>query len=246
MRKRIYEIIEASDGNDRASSVYDIAMIVIIFISLIPLAFKTEPSAFQVTDKICVAVFILDYLLRLWTADFKYGKRTILSFLRYPFSPMAIVDLISILPSLIPINNGLKVLRIVRMLRAMRVLRVLKAVRYSKSIRVMTKVFRNSKDALAAVGTFAVVYILISALVIINVEPDSFRNFFDAIYWATVSLTTVGYGDIYPVTTIGRIVTMLSSVFGIAIIAMPSGILTAGYLKEIQQEPDNGQTTCSQ
>ena len=110
----------------------------------------------------------------------------------------------------------------------------------------MTKVFKNSKDALAAVGTFAVVYILVSALVIINVEPDSFRNFFDAIYWATVSLTTVGYGDIYPVTTIGRIVTMLSSVFGIAIIAMPSGILTAGYLKEIQQEPDNGQTTCSQ
>lgn len=246
MRKRIYEIIEASNGNDRASSVYDIFMIAVIFISLIPLAFKTEPSAFRVTDKICVAVFILDYLLRLWTADFKYGKRTILSFLRYPFSPMAIVDLISILPSLVPINNGLKVLRVVRMLRAMRVLRVLKAVRYSKSVHIMTKVFKNSKDALAAVGTFAVVYILVSALVIINVEPDSFRNFFDAIYWATVSLTTVGYGDIYPVTTIGRLVTMLSSVFGIAIIAMPSGILTAGYLKEIQQEPDNEQTTCSQ
>ena len=76
-------------------------------------------------------------------------------------------------------------------------------------------------------------YILISALIIFNVEPQSFDTFFDAIYWATVSLTTVGYGDIYPVTTIGRIITMISSVFGIAIIAMPAGIITAGILDEL-------------
>ena len=82
----------------------------------------------------------------------------------------------------------------------------------------------------------AVAYILISALVIYNVEPESFETFFDAIYWATISLTTVGYGDIYPVTTIGRIVTMISSAFGIAIIALPSGVITAGYLAEISTE----------
>ena len=82
----------------------------------------------------------------------------------------------------------------------------------------------------------AVAYILISALVIYNVEPESFATFFDAIYWATISLTTVGYGDIYPVTTIGRIVTMISSAFGIAIIALPSGVITAGYLAEIGKE----------
>ena len=85
----------------------------------------------------------------------------------------------------------------------------------------------------------AVVYVLVSALIIINVEPDSFNNFFDAVYWATVSLTTMGYGDIYPVTTIGRIVTMLSSVFGIAIVALPSGIITAGYMNEIQKDDEN-------
>ncbi len=79
-------------------------------------------------------------------------------------------------------------------------------------------------------------HVLISALVIYNVEPDSFKTFFDAIYWATISLTTVGYGDLYPVTTIGRIVTMISSVFGIAIIALPSGVITAGYLSEISKE----------
>jgi voltage-gated potassium channel len=86
------------------------------------------------------------------------------------------------------------------------------------------------------VGTLAGAYILISALVIFNVEPESFETFFDAIYWATVSLTTVGYGDIYPVTTVGRVVTMLSSILGIAIIALPAGIITAGYMKEIENK----------
>jgi len=92
------------------------------------------------------------------------------------------------------------------------------------------KVFNKSREALIAVCTLAGAYILISALVIFNVEPDSFNTFFDAVYWATVSLTTVGYGDIYPVSTIGRIVTMFSSVFGIAIVALPAGIITAGYM----------------
>ena len=75
-----------------------------------------------------------------------------------------------------------------------------------------------------------------SALVIFNVEPDSFSSFFDAVYWATVSLTTVGYGDIYPVSVFGRIITMLSSILGIAIVALPAGIITAGYMTEIQKE----------
>ena len=84
-------------------------------------------------------------------------------------------------------------------------------------------------------ATLAGAYILVSALVIYNVEPESFETFFDAIYWATISLTTVGYGDIYPVTTIGRVVTMVSSLFGIAVIALPSGVITAGYLSEMNK-----------
>ena len=97
----------------------------------------------------------------------------------------------------------------------------------------------KEKRALSAVVTLAIAYIMISALVIFNVEPDSFNTFFDAIYWATVSLTTVGYGDISPVSTVGRIVTMFSSVFGIAIIALPSGIITGGYLSELNKENKN-------
>lgn len=236
MRKRIFEIIEVSGGNDLCSSVYDVFMMIAIVASLVPLAFKTDYLAFRIIDKVCVAIFILDYVLRLITADFKYKRKSPISFLRYPFSFMAIIDLISILPSISALNGGFKVLRVMRMLRALRVLRVFKAARYSKSVQIIASVFRNSRDALAAVGTFALVYVLVSALIIINVEPDSFENFFDALYWATVSLTTMGYGDIYPVTTIGRLVTMISSVFGIAIVALPAGIITAGYMSEIEKE----------
>ena len=113
----------------------------------------------------------------------------------------------------------------------MRVFRVFKAARYSKSMEIIGNVIKNSSSALAAVGTLAVLYVLISALTVFNVEPDTFNDFFEAIYWATVSLTTVGYGDIYPVTDVGKFVAMVSSVFGIAIVALPAGIITAGYMK---------------
>lgn len=83
---------------------------------------------------------------------------------------------------------------------------------------------------------FALGYVFISALVIFNVEPETFSSFFDALYWATVSLTTMGYGDIYPVSTFGRIVTMLSSFIGIAIVALPAGIITAGYMEELEEK----------
>ena len=97
---------------------------------------------------------------------------------------------------------------------------------------------KKQKTALIAVLSFAIGYILIASLVVFNVEPDTFNNFFDAIYWATVSLTTVGYGDIYPISSAGRIVTMVSSFIGIAIVALPSGILTAGYMNEIKNSDD--------
>ena len=236
MRERIYNIIDSANNETRLASLYDFFMMAVIVISLIPLAFKVEPPFFAVTDKICAVIFIIDYILRWITADYKFGKKTAASFLRYPVSPMAIVDLVSILPSISAVNSGFKVLRVMRMVRTLRVLRVFKAARYSKSLQIIARVMKKSKEPLIAVCTLAIAYILISALVIINVEPDSFSSFFEAVYWATVSLTTVGYGDIYPVTTIGRVITMLSSLFGIAIVALPSGIITAGYLEELKMQ----------
>lgn len=239
MRKRLYEIIEVSQDNNRINLSYDILMMCAITISIIPLAFKQSFPLFYYTDIITTILFIIDYALRLVTADYKLNKKSVLSFIKYPFTPWAIIDLISILPTITVLNSGFKLFRLFRMFRTFRIFRVLKAFRYSKSITIIIKVIRNSKDALLAVCTLAIGYILISALVIFNVEAESFNTFFDAIYWATVSLTTVGYGDIYPVTTAGRIITMISSFFGIAVVALPAGIITAGYMNALNEEKND-------
>lgn len=236
-RRRIYEIIELSSG-DRDSAVYDYAMMAVIVASLVPLAFKETTPFLSALDKITVAVFILDYALRLLTADFKLQKEGA-SFVLYPFTPLALVDLLCILPSFTALAGGLRLLKIIRLLRAFRVFRAFKMLRYSKSLVIILDVIREQRTPLLAVGTLAAGYVLISALVIFNVEPESFGNFFDAIYWATVSLTTVGYGDIYPVSTAGRVITMLSSVFGIAVVALPSGIITAGYMDRISKNNED-------
>ena len=239
MRKRLYEIVTASGSDDQVSTSYDAFMIVLIIVSLIPLAFKDETPFLSGLDRACACIFVLDYLARWVTADYKYGSRSVMSFVRYPFSFMAIIDLLSVLPSFTPMNGVFKVLRMARMFRALRVLRVLKVARYSRNVRILLRVFSRSRDALAAVGLLAFGYILICALVILNVEPDSFENFYAAVYWACVSLTTMGYGDIYPVTSVGRFFTMVSSLFGIAIVALPAGIITAGYMAEIDRGDDD-------
>lgn len=146
---------------------------------------------------------------------------------------MAIIDLISILPSLTVLSQGFMLLRLLRMFRALRVFRAFKLFRYSKNAQIIANIFKKQKGPLCYVLILALGYIVISALVVFNVEPDSFNTIFDAIYWATVSLTTMGYGDIYPVAEIGRIVTMISSLFGIAIVTLPAGIITAGYMDEL-------------
>lgn len=233
MRKRIYEIISASKGKDTLSSGYDIFMMAVIVVSLIPLVFKQSTETFDSIDKICVCIFIMDYLLRWVTADYKYSRRSAESFLRYPFSAMAIIDLVSILPSITVLNQGFKLLRLLRLFRALRVFRAFKLFRYSKNAQIIANIFKKQKGPLSYVLILAIGYIAISALIVFNVEPDSFGSFFDAIYWATVSLTTMGYGDIYPVTEVGRVVTMISSLFGIAIVALPAGIITAGYMNEL-------------
>ena len=234
MREKIYNITDPIDSN-KSSNIYDIIMMLAIIASIIPLAFKGTNALFKWVDYITVGIFIIDYIMRLLTADYKL-KKSFVSFFIYPITPMAIIDLISILPSLTILNSGFRLLKLFRLLRTLKVFRAFKFLRYSKSFEIISNVFKKQKKVLTAVATMSVAYILISALVVFNVEPESFESFFDAVYWATISLTTVGYGDIYPITTIGRIVTMVSSAFGIAIIALPSGILTAGYLEELNKE----------
>lgn len=239
MREKIYNIIRDDDENQLQGTIYDSIIIVAIILSIIPLAFHDSDNfVFSTIDKICVAIFIIDYIARFLTADLKLQKGWI-SFLLYPFTLMGIIDLLSILPSFTSVWRAVRLLKVFRMMRALRILRMFKAFRYSRSIQIISNVIHTQKKPLTAVCILAGGYILLSALVIFNVEPETFDTFFDAIYWAAISLTTVGYGDIYPITTAGRIVTMISSFMGIAIVALPAGIITAGYMSEVQRNQED-------
>jgi len=230
LKEKIYQMLES----DKKSGVYyDRFMLVCIVCSIIPLCFKETTSLFLWIDRITVAVFIVDYLLRWITADMKYQGQKGVAFLRYPFSFFAIVDLLSILPSLTVLNSGFKLFRLFRLNKAFKALKLL---RYSKSFNLIISVIKREKKGLFAVCVLAGGYILLSALIMFQVEPDSFETFFDAVYWAVVTLTTVGYGDIYPTSDIGRVVSMLSSFMGIAIVALPTGIITAGYMNELNKD----------
>ena len=230
-RKTLFQIIEPHQKENAIEKAYDVFMFLTIIVSLIPLTTKSHTGIFMWLDFVSTIIFIIDYVLRLVTADYKLEKGK-LSFLLYPFTFLALADLLCILPSLFLLNNSLRLFKTLRMLR---ILRVFKFIRYSKNIQILTNVLKKQKDSLMIVGLLALGYIFISALIIFNVEPSTFPNFFDALYWAIISLTTVGYGDIYAVSTTGKIITMISSFLGIAIVALPAGIITAGYMKEIKE-----------
>lgn len=238
VRKRIFEIIEQSKDGDKTSLVYDLAMLVVIIVSIIPLTFAHDHPVFHTIEVVTVTIFIIDYLLRWITADYKVGRRG-WSFLIYPFTGWAIIDLLSILPGLSIMGKGFKIFRVTRMLR---ILRLFKLVRYSEKIQVFGKVLYKERGVLLGVLGISMFYVFLTALIMFNAEPHTdpqdgsvtFETFFDALYWATVTLTTVGYGDLTPVTDLGRFVSMLSSLFGVAIIALPSGIITASYLDELR------------
>ena len=230
-RKTLFQIIEPHQKENAIEKSYDVLMFLTIIVSLIPLTTKSHTGIFMWLDFVSTIIFVIDYVLRLVTADYKLEKGK-LSFFLYPFTFLALADLLCILPSLFLLNNSLRLFKILCMLR---ILRVFKFIRYSKNIQILTNVLKKQKDSLIIVGLLALGYIFISALIIFNVEPSTFPNFFDALYWATISLTTVGYGDIYAVSTTGKIITMISSFLGIAIVALPAGIITAGYMKEIKE-----------
>ncbi len=237
-RKRIFEIIERGRSNDMLSVTYDVFMLFVISASIIPLMFVENIPIFLYVESITVPIFIFDYILRWVTADYKLKKKA-LSFLYYPFTPMAIVDLLSILPGLNVLTPGFKIFR---MTRIFKILRLFKFLRYSDKLEILWKVIKKEKGVLLTVLGVSVFYVFVTALIMFNAEPHinpntgiaTFESFFDALYWATVTLTTVGYGDLCPVTDIGRCVSMLSSLFGVAVIALPSGVITASYLDELR------------
>ena len=237
VREKIYWAIKPWHGKKYAR-IYDIVMLIAIAVGILPLMFRYHYEAFWYLNLFSGFCFVLDYILRWMTADFEMKKyRKWESFVWYPFTPMAIIDLLSILPLLNLISPTFKIVRVSRLLK---ILRVIKFIRYFEPLEIITMVIKRQKKILWTVLSLALFYTFITALIMFNEEEDInpetgkylFETFFEAFYWAACTLTTVGYGDLYPISSIGRVISIISSMVGIAIIALPSGIITAGYMDE--------------
>lgn len=245
-RYKVYELVERVRKSDRFLLVYDIIMLLAITASIVPLMFLKDHAIFNWIEYITVSVFIIDYILRWITADHKLGKGR-WSFLIYPITPMAIIDLLSILPVIGTLNPSFKLFRLTRLFRAFR---LFKFMRYSDKLVLLWHVIKKERRILLSVLGICVFYVFFTALIMFNVEPRinpstgavTFKGFFDALYWATVTLTTVGYGDLCPVTEFGRFISMISSLVGVAVIALPSGVITASYLEELRNNSNNNTT----
>ena len=245
-KKRLFEIIQASTEHDLASKVFDICLIVLVLINVclviadtfnLPEKVKTVSYYIEVVS---VIIFTIEYFLRIWTADLLYpNKNWFIAKIKYIFSFLAIIDLLAILPFYLPLLITID-LRVLRMLRIIRLFRVFKINRYTNALSSIVKVFKNKQNELLS-SIFVVLLLMIVASVLMysvenKAQPEVFRNAFDALWWALATLTTVGYGDIYATSGIGKILTMISSLFGIAIVALPAGIITAGYMSEINAD----------
>ncbi len=231
-KRRIYEVIEVSNIGDASSRAYDVLMTTAVLVGMIPLTLKKDNPYTIAIEIITAFLLLIDYCARVYTADYKMGYKSAKAYIAYIFTPLAIFDLLSILPILylfFPIS-------IIGLLKLFRIFRVLKLIRYSKTMIVIANVLRKVKTQLLAVLILITVYIFVSAMLIYQLEPNLFHNFLDALYWATISITTIGYGDIYPTTSVGKLITMISALVGVAVIALPSGMITAAYMNEISKK----------
>lgn len=233
LREKINIILEPKQDN-LSSRIYDWFMLFVICLSIVPLMFRTTNRFFIIIDVACCIIYIIDYLFRWITADLRTSRKSVWAFLTYPFNGWAIIDLLSILPTLSLLTRSFKLLRIARLAK---ILRVIKFLRYYEPLQIMLRVIHQESKTLLTVLVMALSYVFCTALLIYNVDGEPMiMTFFDAIYWAACTLTTVGYGDVYPVTMTGRIIGMISAVVGIALIALPSGIITSAYLDELRNK----------
>lgn len=233
VKKRIYEVIEVSNIGDKSSRAYDVMITTAVIVGLIPMTLKSENNYTRMIEILTGLIFMVDYCIRVYTADYKMGFRGTRAYIAYVTTPLAIFDLLSILPV---ITLFVPAIGFLRFFKLFRFFRVFKLVRYSKTMIIISNVIRKVKSQLLAVLILIIVYIFVSAMLVFQLEPDLFTTFFDALYWATISITTIGYGDISPVTPIGRMITMISALVGMAVIALPTGIITAAYMNEITRK----------
>jgi voltage-gated potassium channel len=243
VKERIFEIIQTANDGDVPSRIFDIGIISLIILNVVLViadTFNLPPavsSAFNVIEVISVIIFTIEYLCRLWTSDLLYPEANpTKARIKYIFSFMALIDLFAILPFYIPFIIKID-LRVLRMLRIVRLFRVFKINRYTTALSAIGTVFKEKKNQL--ISSIFVVFLLmiIASVLMYNVEHDAqseaFSNAFSALWWAVATFTTVGYGDIYPVTVMGKILSAVIAILGIGLVAVPTGIISAGFIENI-------------
>ena len=242
-RKRLFEIIEIGLPGDVASQMYDAFNILSIVINLVvsvmytfdDLHAKFGPWLVTV-EAITVAFFALDYCLRLWTAKFlRPSLSEPTAVLRYIFSFSGLVDLLSFLPYYLPVffPSGAVAFR---MFRVARVFRLFRVNAYYDSLGVITEVISSKRQQLFSSVFILLVLMLASSLCMYSLEheaqPQVFTNAFSGIWWSVSTLLTIGYGDIYPVTTMGKVFSIFITFLGVGMVAIPTGIISAGFVDQ--------------
>lgn len=237
MKEKLYSILNVDDQSSTLSQLYNYTNIVMTIISLFPLMVHRQSDTLLTIEAVAVIYFIIDYFLRWSTADqHLVDKSSTKAYITYPFTPLAIFDLLAILPFIGLFDQSFRLFRLLRLVRSLRIFRAIRLIQNSKSFSILAQTLQKQKDSLILVMIIVFSYIFIASLLIFNVEPQSFPSFLDAVFWATSSLTTATYGDIYPTSNLGQILSIISYLVGIGVVALPSSLLTAGYIEELEKE----------
>lgn len=252
VREKIFKVIQPATDGCLSSRIFDIFITVLVFFSVICVfanTFDLHSSwtrFLQWSEAFISVIFTVEYIFRLFTADFLYPRLSKWrAMLRYARSGMALIDLVAILPFYLPMVFPCSLLAM-RIFRLLRLLRILKLNRYFESLAAIGLVVKCKSRELIGSLFFVALMLVISSLIIYAVEhdaqPNVFKNGFSGLWWAVATLTTVGYGDIYPVTAVGRIVGAVIALLGIGMVAIPAGIISSGLIEQMtkRNQNDNG------
>lgn len=249
IKLKIFRLVEKGSHGSKKNLFFDYAIMALILLNVIAMILESIPEINQLLHKflhifeICsVLVFSVEYILRIIVADLTYNGRTkIISVLKFIKSPYGIIDLLAILPFFIPFLIKID-LRFLRIIRLTRFLRILKIDRYTRSLNIIISIVKEKKSELAVTGFLAILILFIASFLMFEFEgkaqPEVFPDILASMWWAVATLTTVGYGDIYPITGIGKIISAIIAILGIGLIALPTGILGAGFIEKIQKNKD--------
>lgn len=233
MRQKIKNIVEINDNN--ASRYFAFFIQALILISIVTFSVETIPdlspqtkTLLRVIEVFCVMVFTVEYILRIYVADSKP---------KFIFSFFGIIDLLAILPFYLSFGIDLRSLRALRFLR---LFRVLKLVRYNRAMNHFTRAIKSAKEEIFLFLFITLILIYFSAVGIYYFEneaqPEHFSSIFDSLWWAIITLTTVGYGDVYPITVGGKMFTFFILLIGLGIVAIPTGIISSALTKSIDEK----------